>query len=262
MRPPCYGASPQWALQHLASLLCAHMGNLLQLYIDIEHRECIGKKDGDVLLDIPLGIICLVNRSKKGKLSTIGCSNMSSPGKRGGLCPAHDTFCNQPTDLCGIRPKLPQVSANWHSCNHLLQSVINQEINRVVGSTCSKGETFQGLQRLPVPAVSKKLHGWGGNPACHSFLFQSNQCQGWTTPTTLRSVRHSVVELVHPTLAVGTNNLHQALFTSTRTHTTSCSSVWAPSGNFVVFTVKFKPVLVVFFWRLKPLEPPLPGRPQ
>ena len=58
-----------------------------------------------------------------------------------------------------------------------------------------------------------------------SFLLQSSHSQGWTTPTALRSVRHSVVELVHPTLAIGSSSLHQALFTGSRTHTTSCSSV-------------------------------------
>ena len=50
----------------------------------------------------------------KCSLSTIGYSNTYPPGKCGGFCPADDTFCNQPTDLCGIRPKLPQVSTNWH----------------------------------------------------------------------------------------------------------------------------------------------------
>ena len=182
---------------------------------------------------------CLNSRESDGIkniLSTIG--NTLPPGQRGGLCPAYDTVCNQPTDLRGIRPKLPQVSTNWR-CNHLVQRVINQRTKRIVGTTCSSsGEIFQGLQRLPLPATTKKLHGWGRYTACYWASVQSNPPQGWTTPTALRSVRHSVVELVHPTLAIGTSNLHQALFRATsRTHTTSCSSVWASSRSLLAFPV-------------------------
>ena len=80
---------------------------------------------------------CLNSRESDGIkniLSTIG--NTLPPGQRGGLCPAYDTVCNQPTDLRGIRPKLPQVSTNWR-CNHLVQRVINQRTKRIVGTTCS-----------------------------------------------------------------------------------------------------------------------------
>ena len=111
---------------------------------------------------------CLNSRESDGIkniLSTIG--NTLPPGQRGGLCPAYDTVCNQPTDLRGIRPKLPQVSTNWR-CNHLVQRVINQRTKRIVGTTCSSsGEIFQGLQRLPLPATTKKLHGWGRYTACY-----------------------------------------------------------------------------------------------
>ena len=31
----------------------------------------------------------------------------------------------------------------------------------------SSGEIFQGLQRLPLPATTKKLHGWGRYTACY-----------------------------------------------------------------------------------------------
>ena len=65
-----------------------------------------------------------------------------------------------------------------------------------------------------------------------AFYVQSYHAQGWTTPTALRSVRHSVVELVHPALSIVTTTKvhHQALSpdttsSSSRTHTTYCSSV-------------------------------------
>jgi len=40
---------------------------------------------------------------------------------------------------------------------------------------------------------------------------RNSMAEGWTTPTALRSVRHSVVELVHPALAIGASNTHHVI---------------------------------------------------
>ena len=82
----------------------------------------------------------------------------------------------------------------------------------------------------------------------HLLAFNIRHHQGWTTPTALRSVRHSVVELVHPALAIGASNTHHVInatstkigvsnlnaitscnmvnnHSASRNHTTSSSSV-------------------------------------
>ena len=81
---------------------------------------------------------------------------------------------------------------------------------------------------------------WPGHLLAFNILHHIHQ--GWTTPTALRSVRHSVVELVHPALAIGASNTHHVINATSKkigasnlnnitssnmvnNHTTSSSSV-------------------------------------
>ena len=228
MRPPGHLAPPQWALQHLASLQCANMGiesillNIDINTIDINIEQYIDTHDKDMTNSL----------NNIFRISPPRETWWPLPSWWRLLQPTLWSTSRQTQTIAGghkltSHPSLPPKHHHQSNRKAFVQDVKNISglIEIVFASLCEETP----WQRLVLNYFLFNIF---------AFYVQSYHAQGWTTPTALRSVRHSVVELVHPALSIVTTTKvhHQALSpdtttSSSRTHTTSCSSVWAASWS-------------------------------